>query len=187
METFVAVLVTLIGALPGISGWWGERSARGRKRIALREIAARVEVLETWIRAQRSLPDCGSGSSGFALAQEELASLLQAYREVSRTDRDMLIQERDEISWFRRGLLLYKMRGASQVVLQLGFYLVLVFAAFAFIGALIPESSTDPSFTVISENPAVLLVILPFAVVLLILQRTADRMRFRRTGRDRSS
>jgi hypothetical protein len=173
VKEFISILVAMIGAFPPLLNWLSDKAKQSYGRRLLEEAKARMEFLEAWLRVKKELPANGADDHSVTQINVELEKLLARYVELEALGPLRIPIELENLGVFRRGLLLYLPQSLTQWIVHISFYIVLMTAFFFLIGAAIPQPGSDPQFRHLADNPMVLVGLVPFGVIIVLLQHLA--------------
>ena len=177
MESLITIVVAIIGVLPPLLAWGRDLALSGKQRSKLNELKLRIDLLEAWIRTRQSFAGSEEDINQLSKGKQELDKLFNQYHDVLKRERSLASAGFVEIGWFRRAFLIYPAGSNKERLLHVAFYTILVFLSFFILGISIPESGKNPSLQYLSENPSLLVGIVPFAIILLLLQKSVEDIR----------
>ena len=182
MEKLITIIVAVIGILPPLLAWGSELTLRGKRRQQLNEIKSRIDVLDAWIKTWKSFPGQEDDNEQLSKCKYELTKLFDQYNNILNREQSLAAAGLTEIGFFRRAFLIYPSKGIKELLFHVAFYIILVLFSVMLIGISIPGPGADPSIQYLFGNPSLLLGIIPFVIILLLLQQFSESSRKKYKG-----
>jgi len=135
-----------------------------------------MEFLEVWLRLEKELPANSVVDDSIDQIRGELKTLLTRIIDLEALEPLRIPSELENLGVIRRGLLLYLPQGLKQWIVHISFYIVLVMAVMFLIGTAIPTPGADPQLDYLVKNPMVLVGLVPFGIIIVLLQHLAAGM-----------